>query len=372
MSVESVSSQSPATARSSGRSQSFHQFLEGQQLRVNVFERAGAHHYVVGINGERHLVMSAMTLNVGSEVLAVVEATGDRLELRYVGEQATKPLLAESVLPPLSGMTADEMLPVLSDFYRVPLSHADDQLLRNLADSARDPARMLMSGLFLARMQTELNPGILGALYQLQVSSGTQPASAGRSPSDPARLSAATADHSEIDELSMSLLDALTPQDVGGIRSVADSEGDDEHPATIAQRLLNRPEEGSIQHQYGHLPLLVAGELVELDLAMFTPKSADAAKTSNRRLVMSFSTETFGAIQIEAKAIDQRLVVTLTGESAAAIDTLAAHENEVRRAAERLGWAVEVISYDVTPQVARAARDVVDHVLSTGTVNRLL
>jgi hypothetical protein len=153
-------------------------------------------------------------------------------------------------------------------------------------------------------------------------------------------------------DLSQSMADSLTPDD-----------------RELAARLLNEQDEGSMAYSYGTVPLLIADQLIELDVVLFRERGKQGTQTSVRRLVMTLRTQTLGRVEVMAQAVGARLTIALTAQSESASDSLAQHADEVRELIGRLGWQVESIRYDVDAERARAADHIVRHVLSAGTVD---
>jgi hypothetical protein len=184
---------------------------------------------------------------------------------------------------------------------------------------------------------------------------------------------------SNCDDMAASLASAfdastLDPATAGLASASQDSgaDGGTRDDAQRAQRLLNLQDEGSVAWRYGTLPLLVGGQLVELDLVMFREREPQAARGGLRRLVMTLDTTHFGRVRVEARAVDSRLIVRLSAATADAIDTLSAYGSDVRGALEQLGWSVDDVRYEIDAPNAGAAHAVVQHVLSSGTVDREL
>lgn len=98
----------------------------------------------------------------------------------------------------------------------------------------------------------------------------------------------------------------------------------------------------------------------------------DDATAGNRRLVMTFSTANLGRVEVVARALDERLAVSIATDSAQSRDLLAAGAKDVRALVERLGWNVESVSYDVAADLDRAAHHVIDHVLNGDTLSALV
>ncbi len=115
-----------------------------------------------------------------------------------------------------------------------------------------------------------------------------------------------------------------------------------------------------------------AASSIELDLVMFREREPRAARGGLRRLVMTLDTTHFGRVRVEARAVDNRLIVKLGATTAGAVDALASHGRDVRAALEQLGWAVDEVRYEIGAPNAGAAHAVVQHVLSAGTVDQEL
>jgi hypothetical protein len=114
----------------------------------------------------------------------------------------------------------------------------------------------------------------------------------------------------------------------------------------------------------------VAGQLIELDLVMFREREQHAARGGLKRLVMTLDTTHFGRVRVEARALDNRLIVKLQAPTADAVEMMSAYGGEVRTAIEQLGWQVDEVAYELSTTSGSAARAVIDHVLSTGSVDR--
>jgi hypothetical protein len=157
------------------------------------------------------------------------------------------------------------------------------------------------------------------------------------------------------------------------------SNGADGHEASddrrerraLAQQLLNTQNQGSVGYRYGVLPLLVAGQLVELDLVCFQAPS-QSTENGLRRLTLSFNSTALGRVEVTAQALETRLVLNIRTTAVVSNEALADHADEVRELATRLGWNIESLSYGHDTQLPRAATQLVQHVLSSDTLSRLL
>ena len=350
----------------------------GQNLKLQVLRQLEQHRYEVAFGGRRHVVESRVPLDTGTQIEAQVEGVGDKLELRYLNAgprfdlpeaQFTAQATTEGAGPPAAGAAVP--LTALAEQFRVPLDAQAANTIARSASMAKNPELMTRGGLFLQKLVQRVSPQDLDALYRVLAAVDRQPVSAGA----PIYLD----DLPDNDDMAATLADALDaaapdPQGVAVPDVNADSNGDEgaDGDAQRALRLLNLQDEGSVAWRYGTLPLLVGGQLIELDVVMFAERERHAVRGSLRRLVMTLDTTHFGRVHVEARAVDSRIIVKLGAESADAVETLASYGQDVRAAIEQLGWAVDEVRYELEAPHASAAHEVVKHVLATGTVDREL
>lgn len=366
MSIDGVNtSAGPAAVveRSSAAGRSaFDRLTVGQELTLTVLRRLGAREYLVAMGGEQHVVDSAVALEVGGQIRAGVTAVDERLTLRYLDSRA-----AQRGDEPREA----DLLGRLAERHGVVLAPHEHALLRAAAEESDDPARLILSGLYLTKLGMPLEPHSVHALYAAQIEIGARAAvraggtlDAGRAQQDDAE-----ADSSErLAELLGDAFDSAAPAQSELGAAGGDPHGDPEREHLV-QQALNLQDGGSVGYRYATLPLLIGGELTELQVALFTPHQADARGQRVRRLVMTLDTPKLREIRIEAKSVDERIVVAIDASAPAAVEALAAGEQAVRELLAELGWAVEAVSYGVNFPPDRAARRIVDHVLAAGTVD---
>ncbi|HEV7610161.1 MAG TPA: hypothetical protein VGO61_22710 [Steroidobacteraceae bacterium] len=381
----SIARTDPAPSRGRERGSAFEHLSIGQNLKLQVLRQLEQHRYEVAFGGRRHVVESRVPLDVGTQIEAQVEGLGkdkgDKLELRYLRARFQQPEAQvsagntapdESTTNSAAGQGIPAWLQALAAQYRVPLDSQAQSIIARAAARAADPQLMTRGGLFLQKIAQRVNPQDLEALYR--VLSG----SAAKTPLVSAQAPFNLDDLSDNDDVAATLADALDGAapapgqvevaNVGDDANAGDG-GDDD--AQRALRLLNLQDEGSVAWRYGTLPLLVGGQLIELDLVMFRERDQHGTRGSLRRLVMTLDTTHFGRVQVEARAVDSRIIVKLSAASADAVEVLSSYGQDVRAAIAQLGWAVDEVCYEMAPQ-AGAAQEVVKHVLAAGTVDREL
>jgi hypothetical protein len=368
-----------SAARARPGASGFDNLSIGQNLKLQVLRQIDQHRYQVAFGGARHVVESRVQLNVGAQIEAQVESIGERLELRYLngGPRFDAPEALPASAEAEQSQVGDAKLPpwlvALAAQHRVPLDAAAGETIARAASAVRDPELLSRGGLFLQKLAQRVTPQDLEALYRVLHADERAAMPAATLAPIPFDASPDDVDAPDMlaDALDAAVADALDPAvtDVGGDAN-ADAGADD--GAQRALRLLNLQDEGSVAWRYATLPLLVAGQLIELDVVMFAEREKPATRGALRRLVMSLETAHFGRVQVEARAVDSRIIVRIGAGTADAVETLSAYGQDVRAAIERLGWSVDEIHYEIDARPEGAAHQVINHVLSAGSVDREL
>lgn len=362
------------TARhaSGGRRDSFDSLHAGDQLTLNVIRRVDSRTYMVSFNGEQHVMESSAQMTVGGQIRAVVTGVGDQLELRYL--ETLSPAADEAKT---ARESAPSLLSSLETRYRLTLRANEHAQLEQAVEDAANPTAMALGGLFLAKLGVNLNEPALHAMHDAQLAhaAALMPRSA---PRDVSTVIEKTNDGDDdaLQELAQVIGEALpeAPSQAmpSGSGDADSGNSDPQDSADLAKLFLNLQDDGNVGYRYGTLPVIVADQLVELDLVVLQQRQQESDATPARRLVMTLKTESFGQVRIDARALDNRLVVTFTGETAASAEELSARGHELRDLLKRLGWNVEGIGYELSATPGRAARHIIDHVLAAGTVDMVL
>lgn len=354
----------------------------GDQLQIHVGQRLGDGRYVASLgDGERHIVQSAMELTAGSTIRATVVSVGERLELKYTPAGAAQPVAVIEIEPET---TADAVLDELASRYAVELNPLDRLSIQSAMREVPNEEAIAEGGIFLSKLQLPVERNALQALYAAQqwgTTSATLPAAA-----------AVVGDEGATNDLERLLLKALHPEQAdsqespGALDLIAADAGSSGSPETadsesgsledLARQLLNEQDDGALAYRYGTLPVIVANQLVELDLVHFRERGAgrgrDPALRDMQRLVMTFRTETLGRIEVVAHSLGDHLSIAISSESAQSNEALESHAADVRDLVARLGWRVDAVTYQLNPDPARASRRVMEHVLNAETLDRLL
>ena len=327
----------------------------GDRVRMRVLRQLDDRRYLVSFRDGQHVVSSTVALNVGSTVRAVVTAVGEKLELRYVGEDSVAVVMDDHAA------SGEDAIAEMAGRYAVDLQAAQRAAIEQAMQSAAaEPTAMITGGLFLSKLGLGVDAANLHALYSAQRWSAKAPERASTEDSADAADSAASPVR-----LAEQMLAALQEREPD-----ADDSGRDQRE--LAQRLLNEQDDSSVAYRFGTLPVLVADQLFELDIVHFDERRREDQPAGMRRLVMTFSTSSLGRVEVIAQALAERLTIAITTDSAQGREALSASSQDVRDLVARLGWNVESVSCDVRERVDRAARHVIEHVLNGDTLSALV
>ncbi len=325
----------------------------GDKVQMQVLRQLDDNRYLVSLRDTQRVVSSTVPLTVGSTVRAVVTASAEKLELRYVGQEQ-----AVTVTEDLEGHEEDSIAEQ-AQRYAVNLQPPQRAAIEQAMRGVPEPQAMLAGGLFLGKLGLNVDTANLHALYSAQKWHAT--AADATTVDDPSQISSCATPALLADQM-------LAVLQESGPRSGTQDRDERER----ARRLLNEPDDSSVSYRFGVLPVLIADQLVELDVVHFRERRRDDASAGNRRLVMTFSTSNLGRVEVVTRALSERLAISIATDSRQAREVLAAGAQDVRALVERLGWNVESVSYDVAPGVDRAAHHVIDHVLNGDTLSALV
>jgi hypothetical protein len=267
----------------------------------------------------------------------------------------------------------ESQLDTLNARYQVPLTASDHDRLKAAMKTVAEPRDMALAGLYLARVGVPLTQTSLNALYQAQQDSPSSQATA------PAALNLSALLQSPAPPAQSATLEAFVERmDLALNRPstavTADAQGNPSDPGTdreLARNLLNVPVGVAVARHYGTVPVLVSGQLLELQFVAFQHRETPQEQNPVRRLFMTLATSALGRLQIAAQAQGNRLSITFTSDSSNATEALATHAHEVRELVGRLGWQVESVVYG-TGQGSGAAQIAMTHALLDNTMDQLL
>jgi hypothetical protein len=285
-----------------------------------------------------------------------------------------------------------QALAALAARYRVDLSAAAQREIVVAAAAGKSALATLRAGLYLNKVGADITPAALTALVAAQqvpplrndaaasdrgaivitnpnTSTGTGPATLGQLLERVMAQDGSGADVSSGfgDPNSRNSHQEKQGQHQPGSADAAESR------RALSQELLSLSDGGALSYRYASLPLLVAGKLVELDMALFQHKpSSTSTAGPPQRLVMSLNTSRLGTVRIAAQSLHSNLNVTLTSTSERGVAVLTASLGPMRERLKALGWQVDGVRCQLGSDVPSAGREIIDHVLTTGSLDRAL
>jgi len=339
-------------------------------------------------------VASSVSLKAGTPLRAVVVAVGARLELKLLNPGSGATLVvgdpdadadesleadseAQSAAAAADAALASQ-IDTLNARYQVPLTGRDHYRLTAAMKAVPEPRNMALAGLYLAKLGLPLTPNSLDALYEVQDDSLAKRSVV------PAALNSSGLVANLAPQGQSAALEALVermdltlnrPTSAGAALITAGNESQDRSDSgtdgDLARELLNVPVGATVARHYGTIPVLVSGQLLELQFVAFQHRQTAQEQNPVRRLFMTLATAALGRLQITAQAQGNRLSVTFTSDSSQATEALATHAPEVRELVGRLGWQVDSVVYS-TGRSTGAAEIAMTHALLDNTMDQLL
>jgi flagellar hook-length control protein FliK len=413
MSVVQAHSGMPAATAHPSHTASFRAnarpWMPGHEVTVFVKRPLEGPYYLATLDGRAaRAVASSVPLKTGTSLRAVVVSAGARLELKLLNAAdgstlvvsdpdpgAGEPLDADANDRATAADTATQsQLDTLNARYGVPLTAEDHDRLKAAMKTVGEPRNMALAGLYLARLGLPLTPTSLHALYEAQQdprgSQASAPAALNLSAllQGPASQALSATIEACVERMDQALnrpttagaaphLAAPASGAVAIPSSGTTGANEQRNPADpgtdteLARDLLNVPAGVAVARHYGTLPVLISGQLLELQFVAFQHRETPQEQNPVRRLFMTLTTSALGRLQIAAQTQGNRLSITFTSGSAHATEALATHAHEVRELVDRLGWQVDSVVYS-TGRASGAAQIAMTHTLLDNTMDQLL
>jgi hypothetical protein len=87
---------------------------------------------------------------------------------------------------------------------------------------------------------------------------------------------------------------------------------------------------------------------------------------------MSLNTNRLGTVRIVAQSLRSNLSIALASTSERGVAVLTAALGPMRERLAALGWQVDGVRCEFATDVSSAGREIIDHVLTTGSLDRSL
>lgn len=383
----------------------------GQVIKGRVLRHYEGNRYLVGFDGNERVVDSGVPLKTGELLHGRVLAVGERVELQRIlpPERDHTALVPEpwagrdAHLPDKAGRSTqvDELLAR----YRAQLNPADQSQLMKAARAVPDATAMALAGMMLHKLGFPLTPELLSVAYATLSRAGLQAGAtatltelAVTSPQGTEQQAAAIGGLAEAlkDAMDAASRQRLTQPDAqqsagdapsyvhanqtgatmqsgahAGAGDFSQGSGGD-----LGYRLLNAQNGSTVSHRIGTLPLLLGGQLIEVDVAMFEQHRDAEQKPAarHRQLVFSLNTEALGAVEVAARVVGEHIRIRVLAQDSSISAILSSYATSLRSALEVGGWTVDEIVYETKTagDQSGAVRSVVEHVISQDTLNRVI
>lgn len=365
----------------------------GQILKGRVLLSYDQRRHAVEFDGQPRVVDSSVPLKAGEVLHGRVVGLGEQVTLQRL--PAPDEAAADRTLraPSRDADAPEAGVPGWLQQLQERLTPSQLKAMQRLVERAPSRPAGVAAGLVMAQLGLPASADLHRALHAaiarpadeplfalphavdaLQLASARQPSPLEAVPALAGWLQAATA---EVPEPKLA---------VAGDGPGADTDGDDARDGgatagdggDLARWMLNAQTGGSVAHRVATLPLLLDGELLELDIALFAqhddgPPAGPGGELKHRELVFALTTEVLGRVEVRARLTGDHVQVEMTSDRADAVDRLAGRAATLEAALERAGLAVDEQRYLRRTHGAGGAvvASVVEHLVTPGSLSRL-
>lgn len=365
----------------------------GQIIKGRVLRGYEGQRYLVDFDGQQKIVDSSVPLRTDEIIRGRVIGLGEQVQLQRLGAEPASPAPNEAAPQPAAPALADKAARTVAELferYLGKLGAEQMQALQRLVARSPQPDQAALAGLILNKLGLQIAPDFFKAV-SATISRAEE---AGLFALPPKAIVLAT-DSVPAERSSTLTLAALLNRFLVDVPEVrfrtpprAESDdgqgGIDEDPAQgsvdydLARWILNAQTGGAIAHRIATLPLLVDGELVELDVALFE-QSADREPSQqhglrHREVVLALSTEALGRIEIRAVLAGGHVRVQIVAGDSGTTQFMSTHAERLDAELQAIGWQVDELRYETRAanDASGVVRSLVEHVISPGSVSRLV
>ncbi len=364
----------------------------GQIIKGRVLRGYEGQRYLVDFDGQQKIVDSSVPLRTDEIIRGRVVGLGEQVQLQRLGAEPASPSTNEAAPQPGAPALSDKAARTVAELferYVGKLGAEQWQALQRLVARSPQPDQAALAGLILNKLGLQIAPDFFKAV------SATigRAEEAGLFALPPKAIVLAT-DSVPADQSSTLALAALLNRflvDVPEVRfrtppraEGEDGQGIDEGLAQddvdydLARWILNAQTGGAVAHRIATLPLLVDGELVELDVALFE-QSADREPSQqhglrHREVVLALSTEALGRVEIRAVLAGGHVRVQIIAGDGGTSQFMSTHAERLAAELQEIGWQVDELRYETRAanDANGVVRSLVEHVISPGSVSRLV
>ncbi len=365
----------------------------GQIIKGRVLRSYDQQRYAVEFDGQRRTVDSAVPLTVGETVHGRVVGLGEQVTLQRI--RATPGAADEIAVP--DAMRADAAndrfggaIAALFERYQARLDPSEWSALQRLAVRVPVPERAALAGLVLNKIGLQITPELFRAVHAALAKPDVEglfalPAQALSLAAAAAGTRTPAADRDTVPAIAEWLGRTLADLPETRLRNSGDEDvfdadgGSGDEEGDLARWILNAQTGGAVTHRVATLPLLLDGELVELDVALFAQnddaqREPKADGIRHRELVFALTTEALGHLEVRALLANGHMRLRIAADSSASTERLAEHAEALEAGLQRIGWQVDEQRYEsrVGGASSGVVGSVVEHLISPGSVSRLV
>lgn len=374
----------------------------GQILYGKVLRAYQDGSYLVDLNGQQHVVDSAIPLKQDEVFRGKIIGLEEHVVLEKMVTVEGAVIPADELASPLDAFTknlASDIKAFIDQHYSI-FSTSDWKALIRVANQAKQPQLILASAVYLQKIGIPFNTELTAKLADY-LSKDKQLKSLLSHDVLHLSFDALTA-QSQLKNDAMALLadhlkqkteesldharDLLHSSKLQGLVSDqsrqtngGDSDGSSENQFNQAafQWLMNIQTGSSISHRLVVLPLVLDGNLVELEMALFNQNENTNLESDLKHKVihLSLTMPSLGKINVAVNAVNQNLRVHFSSESETGLHMLAAHNQYLTKELQNLGYKLDELTYTVERTEVGAhhiARPIVDLVVNTDSLSMLV
>lgn len=367
----------------------------GQVIKGRVLRHFDGGRYLVNFYGEEKVVDSAVPLRTGELIQGKVIALGERIEVRRLANGPGEP--GAGAVREQAGYLLgrhERMVDEMFQRYLARLQPTERDALVAAVKNAPEPGSMTLAGLAINKLGLTMAPELLEAVFRAVVNKDKGSLfPAGVSEQDVLRqvktadgLSAAIAElMADVPER-----EYFRQPDQDDAASHADAQQNRELPLPgrqgdsaqygtggyhLSRWIMNGQSGGALSHRVSTLPIYFGGRVVEVDIAVFDQREAKNKGDGRfRQFLFALDLDTLGKVEVAARIVGQNLRVRVSSASADATEWLSRNMRALRDGLEQAGWRVDELAYETRDgaEPGQVARTVVDHIISTDSLSRLM
>lgn len=365
----------------------------GQIIKGRVLRSYEGQRYLVDFDGQQKIVDSSVPLRTDEIIRGRVVGLGEQVQLHRLNAEPASPAQDEAapqLAAPALTDKAERSVAELFERYLGKLGAEQMRALQRLVARSPQPDQAALAGLILNKLGLQIAPDFFKAV-SATIGSAEE---AGLFALPPKAIVLATdngpAEHGSTLALAALLNRLLVDVPEVRFRTPPKGEGEvgqagiDDGPTQggadydLARWILNAQTGGAIAHRIATLPLLLDGELVELDVALFE-QSADRERNQqqglrHREMVLALSTEALGRVEIRALLAGGHVRVQIVAGDSATTQFMSTHAERLVAELQQIGWQVDELRYETRAanESNGVVRSLVEHVISPGSVSRLV